>query len=42
MRLVAILLLAAIGGCAATPFQLGEPVPPPPGCIYLRARGGQC
>ncbi|WP_417777089.1 hypothetical protein [Stutzerimonas xanthomarina] len=36
----AALLLA---GCAApTPFVTGEEVPPPPGCIDYRARGGQC
>jgi hypothetical protein len=29
-------------GCAPTPFRLGEEVSPPPGCIDLRARGGQC
>ncbi len=29
-------------GCAPTPFRLGAEVPPPAGCIDLRARGGQC
>lgn len=42
MKPAAILLLAVLGGCAATPFQLGAEVAPPPGCIDLRARGGQC
>lgn len=31
-----------LAGCAATPFELGAEVPPPAGCIDLRARGGQC
>ena len=50
MKLAAYFLLIlqafAIGllliGCAPTTFQLGDEVQPPPGCIDLRTRGGQC
>lgn len=40
----ALLLCVLLAGCAAppTPFDLGAEVPPPHGCIDLRARGGQC
>lgn len=39
--LAACLLLA---GCASqpTPFQTGQEIAPPFGCIDLRARGGRC
>jgi len=37
-----LLLTLLLGGCAATPFQLGAELPPPAGCVDLRARGGQC
>lgn len=40
--IMAAFLLAAISGCAPTPFRVGAEVPPPAGCIDLRARGGQC
>lgn len=39
------LILAALllAGCSApSPFVTGEQVPPPPGCIEYRTRGGQC
>lgn len=40
LLLVSLLLL---GACQApTPFVTGAEVSPPPGCIDLRSRGGQC
>lgn len=42
IRAGVLLCAAVLAGCAPAPFQLGPAVPPPPGCIDLRARGGAC
>jgi hypothetical protein len=47
-RITAAALLLAMAllltGCARapTPWQTGDPVAPPAGCIDYRLRGGQC